>query len=73
VLTQGEKILSLKLCARQDAFKNAFQKKRPRLAVLVGAVGAIVFLEHFLGKTVDFVLVSAWAARVDNWRVERRK
>jgi hypothetical protein len=35
VLTQGEKILRLRLCARQEAFKNAF-KKRPGLAVLVG-------------------------------------
>jgi hypothetical protein len=48
VLTQGEKILRLRLCARQDAFK-----KRPGLAVLVGAVRAIVLLKGVLRQAVE--------------------
>ena len=49
VLTQGDKIVRLRLVARQDAF----QKRNRGLAVWVGAVGAIVFLEGFLRKAVE--------------------
>ena len=49
MLTQGGKIVRLRLVTRQDAF----QKRNRGLAVWVGAVDAIVFLEGFLRKAVE--------------------